>query len=100
MYRLYRGENPNGCSRSMFYRFFAHEKYERMSLMGGLCSSCDLSGYFVIKTIESITERHIQEESTRRSLKKRTHTWLRHARMDLARAVSQHLSCRSHCYDH
>jgi hypothetical protein len=99
MFKLYREEHPNGCSRSMFYRFFSREKYERMNLVGGLCSVCDSSGYSVIKSIERISERYISDTAKRKTIQDRTSEWLRHARTELSGSVD-HLSCRSHCYQH
>src|SRR3989338_2031141 len=100
LWKRYKTAYPNGVKKSFFLEHIDSQKYQRLSLLGGLCSVCDGSGYTVYRVLKreignnifrlSIAEQKIKE--------KILNEWIRHARCELVPVSSQiHVNCATHC---
>jgi len=97
LWNLYSSTTQSRVGRTLFFRFFSQPKFQKMNLLGGLCSVCDSTGYQVRSNILELVEEFCPE-----SLTKVTNTvdlWIRHVRLKMFPS-EDHIGCLSHCYRH
>lgn len=97
LWRTYQREQPNGVGRSMFFKFFSNERFQRMELLGGLCSVCDATAYCLRQSVIKLT-RHCCPTQEKDFLK-RIDSWIRHIRLQMMPTIA-HSACVSHCYSY
>jgi len=83
--------------RTLFFRFFSQNRFRRMTLMGGLCTVCDGSGYAVRQNIIDLAQRFCPQRE--KALRSSVDHWIRHIRRTTLPSA-EHLPCTSHCYTH
>jgi hypothetical protein len=98
LWKIYSQAYCSPCPRSLFYAHFAQPHFEKMTLLSGLCSTCDATGYFLRRLVGLISSKFL-DQSESREIEEATIDWIRHCRSDLAE-MPNHIHSPSHCYDH
>jgi len=96
LWRSYQSEEGAKIGRTMFFRYFSSEKYEKMHILGGLCSVCDSTAYTVRKTIVRLAREFCPFREKEFQLG--VDVWIRHIRLQMVR-TSSHIPAATHCYD-
>src|SRR3989338_10693192 len=95
LWRSYKAVHLNRIGRTMFFKYFAQDRFQRMNLLGGLCSVCDSTAYTLRKGVIQLSRRFCPTEENR--FLRIIDEWIRHIRL-LMLPTTLHLSCNSHCY--
>jgi hypothetical protein len=89
--------HPNACGRTAFFKHFADTRFQKIDLLGGLCSVCDSTGYAVQRILAKIWK---QCASGDEALAKNhaVISWIHHVRREVS-LQSEHAAAPTHCYE-
>jgi len=97
LWRAYKSDHPSGVGRTLFFRYFANSRFQRMDLLGGLCSVCNGTAYLLRESTIKLSRRFCPAAEKELTLK--IDQWIRHVRLSLM-PVNQHVASESHCFAH